>query len=37
VEGLALLLNGDVIMVTDNDGVDGTAGETQFQNLGAIF
>jgi len=37
VEGLTRLLNGDVIMVTDNDGVDGTAGETQFQNLGAIF
>jgi hypothetical protein len=31
------LLTGDVIMVTDNDGVDGTAGETQFQNLGPIF
>jgi Esterase-like activity of phytase len=37
VEGLTRLLTGDVIMVTDNDGVDGTAGETQFQNLGAIF
>jgi Esterase-like activity of phytase len=37
VEGLARLLSGDVIMVTDNDGVDGTAGETQFQNLGPIF
>jgi hypothetical protein len=37
VEGLTRLLNGDVIMVTDNDGVDGTAGETQFQNLGPIF
>jgi hypothetical protein len=33
VEGLTRLLNGDVIVVTDNDGVDGTAGETQFQNL----
>ena len=37
VEGLTRLLNGDVIMVTDNDGVDGTAGETQFQHLGPIF
>ena len=37
VEGLTRLLSGDVIMVTDNDGVDGTAGETQFQNLGPIF
>ena len=37
VEGLTRLLNGDVIMVTDNDGVDATAGETQFQNLGPIF
>ena len=37
VEGLTRLLNGDVIMVTDNDGVDGTPGETQFQNLGPIL
>lgn len=37
VEGLTRLLNGDAILVTDNDGVDGTAGETQFQNLGRIF
>ena len=34
VERLTRLLNGDVIMVTDSDGVDGTAGET---HLGAIF
>jgi Esterase-like activity of phytase len=37
VEGLALLRNGNTLIVTDNDGVDGSSGETQFINLGAIF
>jgi hypothetical protein len=37
VEGLTVLANGDAIIVTDNDGVDGTNGETQFLNLGRIF
>jgi hypothetical protein len=37
VEGLAILLNGNTLMVTDNDGVDGSSGATQFINLGRIF
>jgi hypothetical protein len=37
VEGLAILPNGETWMVTDNDGVDGSSGETQFINLGRIF
>jgi hypothetical protein len=37
VEGLAILANGDTVIVTDNDGVDDSSGETQFINLGRIF
>ena len=37
VEGLAILRHGKTLMVTDNDGVDGSSGETQFINLGRIF
>lgn len=37
VEGSAVLPNGDVYIVTDNDGVDGGNGETQFINLGKII
>ena len=37
VEGSAVMPNGDVLIVTDNDGVDGGSGETQFINLGAIL
>jgi hypothetical protein len=37
VEGLARLVNGDWILVTDNDGVEDHSGETQFQNLGHIY
>jgi len=37
VEGSAILPNGDVYIVTDNDGVDGGNGETQFINLGKII
>jgi Esterase-like activity of phytase len=37
VEGLTILLNGNTLIVTDNDGVDGSSGETQFINLGRIF
>jgi hypothetical protein len=37
VEGLAVLANGDTLIVTDNDGVDGSSGETQFIHLGRIF
>lgn len=36
VEGLAVLANGDAIIVTDNDGVDDNSGETQFINLGRL-
>lgn len=36
VEGLAVLANGDAIIVTDNDGVDDSSGETQFINLGPL-
>ncbi|MDQ8187435.1 esterase-like activity of phytase family protein [Pelagicoccus sp. SDUM812002] len=36
VEGLAVLANGDAIVVTDNDGVDDSSGETQFINLGPL-
>lgn len=37
VEGMAELANGDVIIVTDNDGVDDSSGETQLIHLGGIF
>ena len=36
VEGSAILPNGDVYIVTDNDGLDGGNGESQFINLGKI-
>jgi hypothetical protein len=32
-EGLAVTVDGKVYMVTDNDGVDDSTGETQFQHL----
>ena len=34
-EGLAVLANGELVAVTDNDGVDGASGETLFLRLGA--
>ena len=37
VEGMAELANGDVIIVTDNDGVEDSSGETQLMHLGDIF
>ena len=37
VEGMTVLPNGKTLIVTDNDGVDGSSGETQFLNLGKIF
>ncbi|MGD9889124.1 MAG: esterase-like activity of phytase family protein [Halothiobacillaceae bacterium] len=37
VEGSAVMPNGDVYIVTDNDGVDGGNGETQLINLGKII
>jgi len=37
IEGLALLDNGDLLMVNDNDGVDDSNGETQLLNLGKLF
>jgi len=37
IEGTALLSNGDLLMVNDNDGVDDSNGETQLINLGDIL
>ncbi|MBQ0761036.1 MAG: esterase-like activity of phytase family protein [Zhongshania sp.] len=37
IEGTALLNNGDLLMVNDNDGVDDSNGETQLINLGDIL
>lgn len=37
LEGLAVAADGAVYMVTDNDGVDDSTGETQFQHLGRRF
>jgi hypothetical protein len=37
VEGLAVLRKGDTYIVTDNDGVDDSSGETQLINLGKLF
>ncbi len=37
VEGLTILRNGKVLIVTDNDGVDDASGETQLINLGRLF
>ena len=36
VEGLAVNRNGKAFIVTDNDGVDDSSGETQFLRLGTI-
>ncbi len=36
VESLAVDAQGQVFVVTDNDGVDGTSGETQFLRLGNL-
>jgi hypothetical protein len=37
VEGLTVLADGTTWIVTDNDGVDNSSGETQLINLGPIF
>ena len=37
VEGTALMANGDVYILTDNDGVNDHSGETQLINLGKLF
>jgi hypothetical protein len=37
VEGLTVLADGMTWIVTDNDGVDNSSGETQLINLGPIF
>jgi hypothetical protein len=37
VEGVAALPNGNVYILTDNDGVDDNSGETQLINLGKII
>lgn len=36
IEGAALMANGDVLIINDNDGVDDNSGETQLLNLGNI-
>lgn len=36
VEGFAVAGNGEAYAVTDNDGVDGSSGETQFLRLGKL-
>jgi hypothetical protein len=37
VEGLTVLGNGTALVVTDNDGVDGSNGETQFLRIEGLF
>lgn len=37
VEGTAITSNGNVYVVTDNDGVDDASGETRFIRLGKLF
>ena len=37
IEGSAVLSNGDVIIVNDNDGVDDNSGEVQLMNLGKLL
>lgn len=37
IEGLAALPGGDALIVNDNDGVDGSSGETQLLRLPAVF
>lgn len=37
IEGSAVMSNGDVYIVNDNDGVDTNSGETQLLNLGDIL
>jgi hypothetical protein len=37
VEGAAVMANGEVYIVTDNDGVNDHSGETQLINIGKVF
>ena len=37
IEGLAVLASGEVLFVTDNDGVNDSSGETQLVRLGRIL
>jgi hypothetical protein len=37
IEGLAVLASGEVLFVTDNDGVNDSSGETQLVRLGKIL
>jgi len=37
IEGSAVMANGDVYIINDNDGVDDNSGETRLINLGAIL
>ncbi|ENS00037.1 hypothetical protein C030_02881 [Brucella abortus 85/69] len=36
LEGFAITRTGNAYAVTDNDGVDGSSGETQFFSIGKI-
>jgi hypothetical protein len=37
VEGLMVAADGEAVIVTDNDVVDDSSGETQLRNLGFVF
>ncbi|SMF08748.1 Uncharacterized conserved protein [Alteromonadaceae bacterium Bs31] len=37
IEGSAVMANGDVYIINDNDGLDDNSGETQLINLGNVF
>ena len=37
IEGTAVMANGDVYIINDNDGVNNNSGETQLINLGNIL
>ena len=37
IEGLAVLASGEVMFVTDNDGINDNSGETQLVRLGKIL
>ena len=37
VEGFTMLSSGDALIVTDNDGVSNSSGETQFIRLNGVF
>ena len=36
IESFAIAADGQAYLITDNDGVDGASGETQFYRLGTL-